>query len=48
MVVVVDVCNNIKAIRIFETQSNEYLGGVGLEDNGYLVLGGIFAQGPLR
>jgi len=38
MAVVVDVRNNIGAIRIIEVQSNEYLGGVGLEDNGYLVL----------
>jgi hypothetical protein len=38
MAVMIDVRNNISAIRIIEMQSNEYLGGVELEDNGYLVL----------
>jgi hypothetical protein len=37
MAIIVDIRNNIGAIRIIKVQSNEYLNGVGLEDNGYLM-----------
>jgi hypothetical protein len=36
--VVVDVRNYIGAMRIFEAQTDEFLGGVGTEDKGILVI----------
>jgi len=36
--IIVDICNNRAAIRIFEMQSNDYIDGVGTEEAGKLVI----------